>query len=140
MHFDLVKNNMAALNNERLAKIWNLGNVKQQNAVCGLRFAVCGLRFPMKNLMLEVSIGSYLNLSTAATVAKACPQLPINLSTTISFFISDWWKSQEWSWNLTFMARWLLITAWNRSIFDCVPLYCCSQHKLSTVIVLIANC
>ena len=40
MHFDLVKNNMAALNNERLAKIWNLGNVKQQNAVCGLRFAV----------------------------------------------------------------------------------------------------
>ena len=36
---------------ERLAKIWNLGNVKLQTAVCGLRF-------PMKNLMLKVYIPS----------------------------------------------------------------------------------
>ena len=37
MHFDFdKKNNMAALNNERLAKIWNPGNVKMQN--CSLQF------------------------------------------------------------------------------------------------------
>ena len=40
MHFDLTKNNMAALNNERLAKIWNLGNVKLQTRNWKLQFAV----------------------------------------------------------------------------------------------------
>ena len=40
VHFDLVKNNMAALNNERLAKIGNLGNVKLQTLNCKLQFAV----------------------------------------------------------------------------------------------------
>ena len=41
MHFDLVKNNMAALlNNERLAKIGNLGNVKLQTRNCKLQFTV----------------------------------------------------------------------------------------------------
>ena len=40
MHFDLVKNNMAALNNKRLAKIGNLGNVKLQTRNCKLQFAV----------------------------------------------------------------------------------------------------
>ena len=40
MHFDLVKNNMAALNNKRLAKIGNLGNVKLQMRNCKLQFAV----------------------------------------------------------------------------------------------------
>ena len=40
MHFDLTKNNMAALNNERLAKIWNLGNVKLQTRNWKLQVAV----------------------------------------------------------------------------------------------------
>jgi len=40
MHFDLSKNNMAALNNERLAKIWNPGDVKLQTRNCKLQFAV----------------------------------------------------------------------------------------------------
>ena len=40
VHFDLVKNNIAALNNERLAKIGNLGNVKLQTLNCKLQFAV----------------------------------------------------------------------------------------------------
>ena len=32
-----------------------------------------------------------------------------NLSTTAIFFI-DWWKSQEWSWNLTHMVcSWLIV-------------------------------
>ena len=57
-------------------------------------------------------IGSCLNLSTTATslqqqrLLKRVPNCQNNLSTTASFF-SDWWKSQEWSWNL--MARWWLI-------------------------------
>ena len=50
MHFHLTKNNMAVLNNERLAKIWNLGNVKLETRNWKLI-----LRFPMKNLMLKVS-------------------------------------------------------------------------------------
>ena len=50
MHFHLTKNNTAVLNNERLAKIWNLGNVKLQTRNWKLI-----LRFPMKNLMLKVS-------------------------------------------------------------------------------------
>ena len=40
MSFDLTKNNMAALNNERLAKIWNPGNVKLKTRNCKLQFAV----------------------------------------------------------------------------------------------------
>ena len=40
MHFDLLKNSMAALNNERLAKIWNPGNAKLQTHNCKLQFAV----------------------------------------------------------------------------------------------------
>ena len=40
MHFDLTKNNMAALNNERLANIWNLGNEKLQTRNWKLQFAV----------------------------------------------------------------------------------------------------
>ena len=40
MHFLLVKNNMAALNNERLAKIGNLGNMKLQTRKCKVHFAV----------------------------------------------------------------------------------------------------
>ena len=47
MYFDLTKKNVAALNNERLAKIWNPGNVKLQTRKCRLRF-------PMNNLMLKV--------------------------------------------------------------------------------------
>ena len=43
-HFEFTKNNMATLNNERLAKIWNPGNVKLQTCNCKL-----------KNLMLKVS-------------------------------------------------------------------------------------
>ena len=40
MSFDLTKNNMAALNNERLAKIWNPGNVKLKTRNYKLQFAV----------------------------------------------------------------------------------------------------
>ena len=40
MHFDLTKNNMATLNNERLANIWRPGNVKLQTRNCELQFAV----------------------------------------------------------------------------------------------------
>ena len=43
-HFEFTKNNMATLNNERLAKIWNPGNAKLQTCNCKL-----------KNLMLKVS-------------------------------------------------------------------------------------
>ena len=43
-HFEFTKNNMAALSNERFAKIWNPGNVKLQTCNCEL-----------KNLMLKVS-------------------------------------------------------------------------------------
>ena len=59
-------------------------------------------------------IGSCLNLSTTATslqqkrLLKRVPNCQNNLSTTASFF-SDWWKSQEWSWNLIRMERWWLI-------------------------------
>ena len=45
IHFDLVKNNMAAIKNERLAKIWNLGNVN-----CKLQFTVCGLKVSTERL------------------------------------------------------------------------------------------
>ena len=40
MHFDLTKKNVWALNNERLAKIWNLADVKLQKRSCKLQFAV----------------------------------------------------------------------------------------------------
>ena len=40
MYFDLTKNNMATLNNERLANIWNLDNVKLQTRNWKLQFAV----------------------------------------------------------------------------------------------------
>ena len=40
MHFNLMKNNIAAINNERLAKISNTGNVKLQTRNCKLQFAV----------------------------------------------------------------------------------------------------
>ena len=40
MHFDLMKNNMVALNNERLAKIWNPGNVKLHTHNYKLQFVV----------------------------------------------------------------------------------------------------
>ena len=40
MSFDLTKSNMAALNNERLAKIWNPGNVKLKTRNCKPQFAV----------------------------------------------------------------------------------------------------
>ena len=36
MLFELAKNDMAALNNEDLAKIWNPGNAELQTAVYGL--------------------------------------------------------------------------------------------------------
>ena len=39
------ENNIAALNNERLAKIWNPGNVKMQTRNCKLQFAVCGFEW-----------------------------------------------------------------------------------------------
>ena len=39
MYFDLMKNSMAALNNEHLAKIWNPGNVNMQTHNCKLQFA-----------------------------------------------------------------------------------------------------
>ena len=42
--FRTTKNNIAALNNERLAEIWNPGNVKLQTRNCKL-----------KNLILKVS-------------------------------------------------------------------------------------
>ena len=45
-HFDLTKNNMAALNKERLAKILNPSNVIQHTRQCKLQFLVCG--FPWK--------------------------------------------------------------------------------------------
>ena len=35
-----MKNSIAALNNERLAKIWNPGNVEMQTHNCKLQFAV----------------------------------------------------------------------------------------------------
>ena len=58
IHFDLVKNNVAALKNERLAKIWNLGkwtaNAYLQTAVCGLRFAVRGLKVSDREIKLRV--------------------------------------------------------------------------------------
>ena len=57
MPFDLVKNNIAALNNERLAKIRNHGDVKLQTCT------VCSLRFPMKNLALKVSTLRFLIFS-----------------------------------------------------------------------------
>ena len=41
-----------------------------------------------------------------------------NLS-TMGKFVSDWWKSQEWSQKLIHKARWWLII---ESYFDCVPL------------------
>ena len=44
--FDLTKNNMAALNKERLAKILNPSNVIQHTCQCKLQFLVCG--FPWK--------------------------------------------------------------------------------------------
>ena len=55
----------------------------------------------------------YLNLYTTATSPqrqgplKHVPNCENNFSTTAIFF-SDWWKSQEWSWNLLRMALWRL--------------------------------
>ena len=43
LNFDLMKNNMEALNNERLAKIWHSGNVKLQTAVSH-KASWCGYR------------------------------------------------------------------------------------------------
>ena len=56
IHFDLVKNNMAALKNERLAKMWNHGNVncKRVSANCSLRFAVCGLKVSNREIKIRV--------------------------------------------------------------------------------------
>ena len=56
IHVDLVKNNVAALKNERLAKIWNLGNVncKRVPANCSLRFAVRGLKVSDREIKLRV--------------------------------------------------------------------------------------
>lgn len=39
MHIYLTKNNMAALNSERLAKFWNPGNVTLRMRNCNLCFA-----------------------------------------------------------------------------------------------------
>ena len=40
MHFDLREYNGAALNNERLSKIWNPGNAKLETRNCKLQFAI----------------------------------------------------------------------------------------------------
>ena len=81
-------------------------------------------------------IDSCLNLSTLAT----SPQRPLqrvpncqnNLSTTGSFF-SDWWKSRKWLSNMIRMARrWSMaavIVSWL-----CCYFYCCSEHKLTTIL------
>ena len=65
------------------------------------------------NLTDSPYIDSYLNLYTTATSPqrqrplKHVPNCENNFSTTAIFF-SDWWKSQEWSWNLLRMALWWL--------------------------------
>ena len=73
-------------------------------------------------------IDSYLNLYTTATSPqrqrplKHVPNCENNFSTTAIFF-SDWWKSQEWSWNLLRMALWWLKSRQLR--FDLVSfIYC----------------
>ena len=53
IHFDLVKNNVAALKNERLAKIWNLGKWTA-NAYLQTGFAVRGLKVSDREIKLRV--------------------------------------------------------------------------------------
>ena len=83
----LDKNNMAALNNERVAEIWNLGNVKLQRATEN-----CSLRLPMKNLMLKVS-----NLIFKRAFFFHCKavhslkQLLENLEICVSSLRVRWW-------------------------------------------------
>ena len=83
----LDKNNMAALNNERVAEIWNLGNVKLQRATEN-----CSLRLPMKNLMLKVS-----NLIFKRAFFFHCKavhslkQLLENLEICVSSLHVRWW-------------------------------------------------
>ena len=54
IHFDLVKNNVAALKNERLAKIWNLGNVNCKRVSANCSFAVCGLKVSNREIKIRV--------------------------------------------------------------------------------------
>ena len=81
-------------------------------------------------------IGSCLNLSTTATSLKrqrpqkSVPHCQNNLSTTARK-ISDWWKSQDWPWNVIRMARWWLIAAILLRFFY---LCCCGKHKLFTLL------
>ena len=79
MHFHLTKNNTAVLNNERLAKIWNLGNVKLQTRNWKLI-----LRFPMKNLMLKVSNLIFKRAFFHSKAVHSLKQLLENLEICIS--------------------------------------------------------
>ena len=44
----------------------------------------------------------------------------------------DWWKSQEWSWNLIRMARWWFIAA---IVLWLCSICWCSKNKLSTILI-----
>ena len=67
MHFDLMKNSVAALNNKRLAKIWDPGNVKMQTHNCKLQFAV----------FRENSDGKVLRNLVASSFGEKVADLPL---------------------------------------------------------------
>ena len=51
-----------------------------------------------------------------------------NLSTAAGF-LSDWWKSQEWSWNLTRIAHW-----WSKIVAIVYVLWLCSIYAATVSI------
>ena len=74
---------------------------------------------------------------------KRVPNCQNNSSTTASFF-SDWWKSQEWPWNLIPMVRrWLIaaIAFWMSSIYIVYDIYskCCEPCLSCHINILIEN-
>ena len=74
MHFYVTKNNMATLNNERLAHIWRLGNVKLQTRNCELKFAVSDEE-PVfnfgRNLLDDLSVITQLRVALGPVYMEA---------------------------------------------------------------------
>ena len=84
-HLDLTKNDMAALNNECLAKIWNPGNILQTHN--------CKLRFGVSHEKLDL----YSDTSTPSEAFKVLGWHPL-LGLTLAPCIENFIITGGWGW------------------------------------------
>ena len=118
-HLDSTKNDMAALNHECLAKIWNPGNILQMHN-CKLRF---GVSHEKLDLYSDTS-----TLSEAFKVLGWCPFLGLTLAPCVeNFIITDGWG---WGYSET-----LWIVVWFTNIWEIIKSEECHPHTCTTNIL-----